>query len=587
MTQEQIPAADPAAENDPEFSESGDLSGDGGVVKEIIRHGQQGWQKPEPGDDVQMHYRGTLLDGTEFDSSYSRDAPFTFKLGDGKVIKGWDVVAKTMCKGEKAKVTLKPEYAYGAAGSPPKIPANATLVFEMELLSWTSMRDVFGDGRVIKSEIAAGEGWERPGKLAEVTIDIEAVAMDADGKVEGKKFHSGETTFTLGSAQMPEAVEKVVPDMKKNAVLRLMCQPPHISGPGVDYVPADTPCVRFEIKLKSWRKIEDLLSDGTVVKKVMTEGEGWERPGEGATATVTLKYFLPDTSSKLVVPPPASKVLDIQEEFEFKVGDGIVTDGIDRAVQSMKLQEVSMVALAPAQAFESAKNLITESLSAGGVTPSSAILVEITLTKIEKSKDVWSMSFEEKVDEMRARKIRGNELFKDGRYSTAKKSYDRAVAFFDSPTSELSPELKTKVNDLLVDCHLNLAACLSKMGEVQNVLTHCKKALDIQPANVKALYRQGCAHLDLDDYYNASASLRYALELSPGNSAVVKKLRELKSKRLKQDAADKKLFSNMFDRLNKMEKREAAQHPSPTAAVEESKEVVETVTPSVDVEMKE
>lgn len=328
-TDKDAPVSVSTTDQDADFSQSGDLSGDGGVMKEILRHGQQGWQKPEDGDDVHMHYRGTLLDGTEFDSSYSRNTPFVFKLGEGKVIKGWDIVGKTMAKGEKAKVTLKPDYAYGPSGSPPKIPANATLIFEMELLSWMSKRDVFGDGVVVKSEIEAGEGWERPGKLAEVTVSVVAVAMDIDGRTEGAKLHEGDVTFTLGAAEVPEAWEKVVPDMKKDAVLQLVCKSPRLAGPGVTYVPEGTPCVRYQLTLKSWCKVEDINSDGTLVKKVLTEGDGWERPSEGAEATVSFSFFKAAEGSAAAVPPPVGDALAVVENLTVKVGDGIVIDGID------------------------------------------------------------------------------------------------------------------------------------------------------------------------------------------------------------------------------------------------------------------
>lgn len=558
MTKEEVKPDVSSAKGNQEsdFSESGDITGDGGVIKEILVHGTQGWHKPENGDEVQMHYRGTLLDGTEFDSSYERNAPFTFKLGDGKVIKGWDVVGKTMKKGEKAKVTLKPEYAYGASGSPPKIPANATLVFDMELISWTSKRDVYGDGLVIKSEVEAGEGWERPGKLAEVTLGIVATGMDKDGKAELSELHSGETTFTVGSGQVPAAWETVVPDMKKNAILNLLCKPPYISGPGIDYVPAGTSCVRFRLTLVSWRKIEDIHGDGTLVKKVLQEGTGWERPNEGSDVTVDLKYLLPSSGSKLLVPPPLGDPITAVEGLKFKVGDGDVIDGLDRVVQSMKQSESAMIVVTPDHGFATAPNLITEELAAGGVTMSSTVLIELTVVAFEKSKDVWSMSFEEKLEEMDIRKSKGNELFKAGRYAAAKKSYDRAVAFFDSPTSELSSELKSQVNELLVKCHINSAVCLDRMGETQKVLTHCKKALEIAPSNVKALYRQGCAYLDLEDYENASRSLKYALERNPGDVNVRRKLKDLKSRRVSQDAKERKLFSNMFDRMNKLENME-------------------------------
>ena len=79
-------------------------------------------------------YAGKLEDGTPFDACVNREDPFSFRLGAGKVIKGWDLGVATMKKGEKALFILRSEYAYGAQGSPPKIPANATLHFEIELL---------------------------------------------------------------------------------------------------------------------------------------------------------------------------------------------------------------------------------------------------------------------------------------------------------------------------------------------------------------------------------------------------------------------------------------------------------------------
>lgn len=544
-------------EKDEDFSEDGDITGDGGVIKQIITHGIEGWQKPEDGDDVKMHYRGTLLDGTEFDSSYERGTPFTFKLGDGKVIKGWDVVGKTMAKGEKAKVTLKPEYAYGAAGSPPKIPENATLVFEMELVSWQSKRDVFADGTVIKTELEPGQGWERPGKLAETTMYVEAFEMSEDGKTKANQLHSSEITFTLGSSQVPIAWETVAVDMKKDSVLSLLCKPPHTTGPGIDYVPDDTQFITFQLKLLSWRKIEDIHGDNTLVKKVLKEGTGWERPSEGSEIIADVKFYLSDPDSTLPVPPIQGDVIMEQKQWSFKLGDGIVIDGLDRAIQSMKLNEEAIIFVAPQHAFKTAQNLLTDDMKAKDAQVSSKILLNVCLTKFEKAKDVWGMSFEEKIEEMKVRKAIGNSLFKVGRYGAARKSYDRAVAFFDSPTSELSPELKSQVNELLLQCHLNLAMSLERMGETRKVMNHCNKALEISPSNVKALYRQGCAYLALDDYDNASSTLKRARQLDPNNVDVRKKLIELKNKRAKQDAADKRLYSNLFGRLSKMEEKES------------------------------
>ena len=86
------------------------------------------------GRTVSVHYTGTLTNGYKFDSSLDRGRPFEFTLGAGRVIKGWEQGVRGMKVGGKRKLTIPPELGYGARGFPPVIPANATLVFEIELL---------------------------------------------------------------------------------------------------------------------------------------------------------------------------------------------------------------------------------------------------------------------------------------------------------------------------------------------------------------------------------------------------------------------------------------------------------------------
>lgn len=86
------------------------------------------------GQKVSVHYVGKLEDGNKFDSSRDRGQPFPFKLGAGEVIKGWDEGVAGMKVGEKRKLTIPPDLAYGDRGFPGAIPPKATLIFEVELM---------------------------------------------------------------------------------------------------------------------------------------------------------------------------------------------------------------------------------------------------------------------------------------------------------------------------------------------------------------------------------------------------------------------------------------------------------------------
>lgn len=86
------------------------------------------------GDIVSVNYTGTLENGTKFDSSLDRGVPFSFTLGSGQVIRGWELGISGMKVGEKKRLTIPPKLAYGSQGVGGVIPQNATLIFEVELL---------------------------------------------------------------------------------------------------------------------------------------------------------------------------------------------------------------------------------------------------------------------------------------------------------------------------------------------------------------------------------------------------------------------------------------------------------------------
>jgi peptidylprolyl isomerase len=105
----------------------------GGLIIEDIKEGTG--EEVHPGDYITIHYNGTLEDGTKFDSSYDRGAPFQTRIGVGQVIEGWDLGVIGMRKGGKRKLVIPSHLAYGDRAVGDVIKPNSTLVFEVELVS--------------------------------------------------------------------------------------------------------------------------------------------------------------------------------------------------------------------------------------------------------------------------------------------------------------------------------------------------------------------------------------------------------------------------------------------------------------------
>ncbi|VDP31672.1 unnamed protein product [Soboliphyme baturini] len=225
---------------------------DGGVIKMIIKPGV-GEAHPATGNAVYVHYVGTLLDGSQFDSSRERNQQFSFVVGKGEVIKAWDLALPTMKKGEVCKITCQPKYAYGEAGSPPKIPANAVLVFEIELFHWEG-EDISPDKdkTILRTLLVEGKKWDSPNDESQLNTHIV-------GFHEGRTFVDRDFDFILGEcteAGLPEGIDAALKKFNRNEKSYVQLKSKWCYGPEGNKefgIPPNSE-LDFEIELKDFVK---------------------------------------------------------------------------------------------------------------------------------------------------------------------------------------------------------------------------------------------------------------------------------------------------------------------------------------------
>lgn len=498
-----------------------------GIAKEVITAApSDSWQKPKNGDDVKVHYVGTLQDGTQFDSSRDRGQAFEFCLGKGNVIKGWDLGVATMKKGEVAKFTLAPEFAYGDAGSPPKIPEKATLIFEIELIAWVSKDDLFSDEGAVKTELAAGTGWKKPKHGDEVRCTLRS--KQADGTLIGER---AEVEHELGSGAfgvLSKVADKALQVMKKGEEVSIKCSK--------EYMPEEGGIL--ELKLLELYETKDcsFAKDNSVKKKQVKEGSGWETPKDGTKVKLLVKEAHVNSGSdgaKAAIPGFESKTI------EFNVGNGEVCDLLECAVLEMKSgEEAVLTCTKPAVAVEPRLGLTT--LPSG-----EAVVLKVEMVEFEKAKDTFNLSEEDKVKLGSARKEVGGSLFKSGRTELALERYKKVSELLGSVDSFKVDDQKKAAQELKKLCELNKAACHLKLKQFHEAKKACDAVLKEESCNVKALFRKAQAELELKEFASCMTLLRKVLELDAQNKDARVILKQAQQGQKEEDRNVKGLYAKM------------------------------------------
>ncbi|BAT85078.1 hypothetical protein LR48_Vigan10g025700 [Vigna angularis] len=511
--------------------------GNEGLTKRILRKGVS-WQTPFSGDEVEVHFRGHVENGASLESSYDKGFTFRFKLGQCEVIKGWDEGVATMKKGERAIFKIPPNLAYGEQGSPPLVPPNATLIYEIEMLSWSTIRDLTGDGGIMKKLIREGEGWATPREDDEVLVKYEARLEN--GMLVSKSEEGVE--FNVSYGYLCPAMSIAVKTMRKGEVAELAVRLFYGQSKNSNMTtqldgvsPPDSNLTSIKLELVSWKVVTDVTGDKKILKKIKKVGEGFDRPNEGSQVKV---IYLCKGEDDIIIERKGSE----EEPFEFTTQEEQVPEGLERAIMTMKKAEQALVIV-------HAEYLCGSNNSQGNTANNKVLYYEVELVDFVKEKPFWKMNTEEKIEACERKKHEGNLLFKAENFMHASKKYEKAVKYIEFDHS-FGEDEKHRSNNLRLSCNLNNAACKLKLGEYIEASRLCTKVLQEDPSNIKALYRRCQAYMKTSDLEKAEADIKRALTIDPNNRDIKLEYKELKVKQKEYNAYEAGIFSTMVSRMS-------------------------------------
>lgn len=394
--------------------------------------------------------------------------------------------------------------------------------------------DLSGDGGVQKKILQEGTGTDNPSNGCTVSLHYTGT-LDSDGKqFDSSRDRNEPFEFKLGQGSVIKAFDMGVATMKLGERCILKCAPDYAygaSGSPPNIPPNST--LNFELEMLGW-KGEDLSpqSNQGIVRFIQKVGEGKKTPNDGAFVKIHL------------VGQHDGKVFE-DRDAEFTLGEGEeagVVAGVEIALEKFKKMETSKLILKPQFAFgpEGKPDL--------QVPANATVEYIVTLKEFEREPDSWKLDDAERMEQAKLFKEKGTSYFKESKFNLALKMYEKSLGFLSSCDTQDSKQFKLTV-------YLNKALSHQKLNDHDETKDACNKALEIDPKNVKALYRRGQSRLSLGDFENALTDFTAVREIEPENKAALNQVTICKQKIKDYNEQQKKVFANMFTKFAKSDKQ--------------------------------
>ncbi|KAK4359992.1 hypothetical protein RND71_022221 [Anisodus tanguticus] len=518
----------------------------GSLMKAVVRPGG-GESKPAEGNQVVYHCTVRTLDGVTVESTRSefggKGTPIRHVVGKSKVILGLLEGIPTMLKGEVAVFKMKPEMHYGEKDCPVAVPDNfpkdSELHFEIELIEFSKVKVITDDLGVLKKVIEEGQSWETPREPYEVEAWISA--KSGDGKVILPRAQDEPYFFTFGKSEVPKGLELGISTMSRGEKAVICVKSQYYTESTLMPLVEGVDEVHFEVELVHFIQVRDVLGDGRLIKRRIRDGRGefpMDCPLQDSLLRVHYKGFLLNEEKTVFYD---TKIDNNGQPLEFSSGEGLVPQGFEMSVRLMLPGEVSLVTCPPDYAYDKFER-------PANVPEDAYVQWEIELLDFNTPKDWTGFSFREIMDDVEKIKGTGNRLFKEGKFELAKAKYDKVLREFNHVHPQDDEEGKEFANtrNLL---HLNVAACLLKLGEHKKSIDACNKVLDANPVHVKALYRRGMAYMASGDFEEARADFIKMMSIDKSSEASAKAaLLKLKKEEQEVERKVRKQFKGLFDK---------------------------------------